>query len=63
MDLLVEKLDMLLRIFCNGPSEDDVEALRVWFVEVAKLYWEKAERKMKCEEQDILCMKNNVNEQ
>ena len=48
-------LDMVLRIFCNAPKEGDVEALREWKVEVAKVFWIAAERRIECKELDNMC--------
>ena len=50
-----ETLDMILRIFCNAPNKEDIQALRVWRVEVAKVFWTAAERRIECKELDEMC--------
>ena len=41
-----------------SPNQEEVDALRVWFVEVAKIYWKNADRVIDCKELDLLCAEN-----
>merc|ERR1711971_469137 len=50
-----ETLDAILRIYCNAPSGEDEEELRVWLIEVAKVFWMAAERRIECAELDDMC--------
>ena len=53
--LLTEKLDKILRIFCNSPALDAGEERKKWLVAVAKIWWSAADRKIDCTELDNLC--------
>ena len=51
--LLTEKLDRILRIFCNSPALGE-EDKKKWLVEVAKIWWSLKDRQIECNELDVM---------
>ena len=53
---------MILRIFCNSSSLEDIEAKKKWLVEVAKIWWSSADPQIECNELDVLCADTSDNQ-
>ena len=56
--LKIDKVDKILRIFCNSPCINDVDK-KEWLVQVAKIWWRTANRRIECAELDKLCNTSN----
>jgi hypothetical protein len=52
--MLTTKLDMILRIYCNRPNCNDDEYLHPWLMEVAKKWYNAANRQIECDELDAM---------
>ena len=58
--LKTDKVDKILRIFCNSPGIND-EYKKKWLVEVAKTWWSSANRQIECVELDTMCSDIDMN--